>query len=328
LRLLAAEGRGILFISHKLDEVRALCRSATVLRGGKRVAECDPRNESAASIARMMVGADVALARRSAPQALGGEVLRLAALDLAPDDPHGVALRKVELALRAGEIVGIAGVAGNGQSELLAAITGERLAPDGAVRIVGVPAGQRPPAQRRKLGLAVIPEERLGRGAVAEMSLAENALLTAAGQGLVKGGLVQGGAVTAYAKHVIERFGVVARGADAEADSLSGGNLQKFILGREMLQRPKLLVAAHPTWGVDVGAAAAIHRALIELRDTGTAILIISEDLDELLAISDRIAAISRGRLTPLVAAEATGRERIGEWMSGSFPSEPPAHAA
>ena len=327
LRLLAAEGRGILFISHKLDEVRALCRSATVLRGGKRVAECDPRNESAASIARMMVGADVALAHRSAPKALGGEMLRLTALDLAPDDPHGVALRKVELAVRAGEIVGIAGVAGNGQSELLAAITGERLAPDAAVRIAGVPAGRRPPAHRRKLGRAVLPEERLGQGAVAEMSLTENVLLTAAGQGLVKSGLVQGGAAEVYARQVIERFGVVARGVDAEADSLSGGNLQKFILGREMLQRPKLLVAAHPTWGVDVGAAAAIHRALIELRDTGTAILIISEDLDELLAISDRIAAISRGRLTPLVAAEDAGRERIGEWMGGTFPAGAETHA-
>ena len=328
MRLLAAEGRGILFISHKLDEVRALCQRATILRGGKRVGECDPRAESAASLARMMVGADVAPARRGAPKAPGGEMLTLAKLDLPPADPHGVPLRAIDLAVRAGEIVGIAGVAGNGQSELLAAITGERLAPEHAVRIAGVPAGRRAPAYRRKLGLAVIPEERLGRGAVAELSLAENAVLTAAGEGLVSGGMVQARAAVAYAASVIERFGVVARGSGAAADSLSGGNLQKFILGREMLQNPKLLVAAHPTWGVDVGAAAAIHRALLALRDAGAAILIISEDLDELLAIADRVGAICRGRLSPVVATEEAGRERLGEWMSGLFGPGAEAHAA
>ena len=328
LRLLAGEGRGILFISHKLDEVRALCQRATVLRGGRRVGECDPGAVSAAGLARMMVGAEVTAARRGTSRAPGGEMLRLQGLDLAPEDPRGVPLRAIDLVVRAGEIVGIAGVAGNGQSELLAAIAGERLVSDHALRIAGVPAGRRPPAYRRRLGLAVIPEERLGRGAVAEMSLAENALLTAAGEGLVKNGLVRSGAAAAYAEAVIGRFGVIARGSAAAADSLSGGNLQKFILGRELLQRPKLLVAMHPTWGVDVGAAAAIQRALIELRDAGAAILIVSEDLDELLAISDRIAAISRGRLSPLVATEEAGRERIGQWMSGLFPSAPRGHAA
>jgi len=306
--------------------VRALCQRATILRGGKRVGECDPRTESAASLARLMVGTDVAPARRSAPKAPGGEMLALTKLDLPPADPHGVKLRGIELAVRAGEIVGIAGVAGNGQSELLAAVTGERLAPEHAVRIAGVPAGRRAPSYRRRLGLAVIPEERLGRGAVAELSLAENAVLTAAGQGLVSGGMVQSRAATAYAQAVIARFGVVACGSEAEADSLSGGNLQKFILGREMLQKPKLLAAAHPTWGVDVGAAAAIHRALLTMRDEGAAILIISEDLDELLAISDRVGAICRGRLSPVVPAEEAGRERLGEWMSGLWPGA--AHAA
>jgi len=192
--------------------------------------------------------------------------------------------------------------------------------------MAGVVVGRLPPAQRRKLGFAVIPEERLGRGAVAEMSLAENTLLTEAGHGLVVRGLVRGRAAAGYAAEIIERFDVVARGADAEADSLSGGNLQKFMLGREILKKPKLLVAAHPTWGVDVGAAAQIHRALIEMRDAGAAILLISEDLDELLAISDRIAVISRGRLSPPIAAEGAARERIGALMTGSFAEG--AHAA
>jgi len=319
LRLLAEEGRGVLFISHKLDEVRALCHAATILRGGKRVGGCDPRAESAASLARLMVGSDVAPARRGAPRTLGGEVLRIERLSVNPADPHGTALKNIALTVSAGEIVGIAGVAGNGQSELLAVISGELPAPAAAVTIAGIGVGDRPPAARRKLGLAVIPEERLGRGAVAEMSLAENTLLTAAGQGLVRHGLVDGAAANAYADRIITRFGVVARGAGAEADSLSGGNLQKFILGREFLKHPKLLVGAHPTWGVDVGAAAQIHRALIELRDAGTAILIVSEDLDELLAISDRIAVISGGRLSPSIPAEGAARERIGEWMTGLF---------
>jgi simple sugar transport system ATP-binding protein len=140
--------------------------------------------------------------------------------------------------------------------------------------------------------------------------------------------MVQPRAATAYARAVIERFGVVARGAEAAADSLSGGNLQKFILGREMMQNPKLLLAAHPTWGVDVGAGAAIHRALLALRDEGAAILIVSEDLDELLAISDRVGAICGGRLSPVVPTEEAGRERLGQWMSGMFGAGAEAHAA
>jgi simple sugar transport system ATP-binding protein len=319
LRLLTAEGRGVLFISHKLDEVRTICTSATILRGGKRVASCDPRSESAASLARLMVGADVAPARRGAARTPGAEILRIAELTLRPEDPHGTTLKNLSLSVAGGEIVGIAGVAGNGQSELLAAISGELPSPNAAVSIDGRAVGALAPAGRRKLGLAVIPEERLGRGAVAEMSLAENTLLTAAGQGIVRGGLISAGGAEKYAAKIIERFGVVARGPDAEADSLSGGNLQKYILGRDILQRPKLLAAAHPTWGVDVGAAAQIHRALIELRDAGAAILIISEDLDELLAISDRIAVISGGRLSPSIPAEGAARERIGEWMTGLF---------
>ncbi|MCW5770774.1 MAG: ABC transporter ATP-binding protein [Rhodospirillaceae bacterium] len=323
LRLLASEGRGILFISHKLDEVRGLCSRATVLRGGRRVGACDPREESAAALARMMVGAEVVPAQRGAARRPGGEMLRLTALSLAPADPHGVPLRGIDLGVRSGEIVGIAGVAGNGQSELLAAIAGERLAPDMAVRIAAVPVGKRASAYRRRLGLAVVPEERLGRGAVAELSLTDNALLTAAGQGLVRRGLVKKEATSGFARRIIDRFGVVAHGVGAEARSLSGGNMQKFILGREMLQKPRLLVAAHPTWGVDVGAASEIHRALLELRDGGGAVLIISEDLDELLAICDRIGAISRGRLSPVIPADEndpTVRQRIGEWMSGLFP--------
>ncbi len=329
LRLLAAEGRGVLFISHKLDEVRAVCTRATVLRAGKRVAGCDPRQESAASIARLMVGADVPEAKRGAARAPGAARLELTKLSWTPADPHGVPLRGLDLTINGGEIFGIAGVAGNGQTELLAAISGEATVGEpGAVRIGGKPVGRLGPAARRKFGLAVIPEERLGRGAVAEMSLTENSLLTAADEGLVRRGLVSGAAAERYARRVIGDFNVVARGPGAEARSLSGGNLQKYILGREILRKPTLLVAAHPTWGVDIGAAAAIHRALIGLRDAGAAILLISEDLDELLAITDRIAVISKGRLSPAGATVSAERGQLGEWMSGMAMHETQAHAA
>jgi simple sugar transport system ATP-binding protein len=320
LRRLAGEGRGILFISHKLGEVRELCDRATVLRDGRRVGECDPRQVSSADLARMMVGAEVAPTRRGAPLRMGGEMLRLDGLTLAPADPFGVALRDIDLAVRAGEIVGIAGIAGNGQSELVGAIAGTRLAPDMSVRIAGVPAGRRAPAQRRKLGLALVPEERIGCGIVPDLSLAENALLTSAGEGTVRCGLVSRARVLDRVRRIIERFGVVARAPDERASALSGGNLQKFILGRELLRDPRLLVAVHPTWGVDIGAASAIHRALLERRDAGGAILIVSEDLEELLALSDRIAVLSQGRLSPLIASETATREQIGQWMGGALP--------
>jgi simple sugar transport system ATP-binding protein len=327
LRRLAGEGRAILFISHKLDEVRALCHAATVLRAGKVVASCDPRRESAASLARLMVGADVSVAGHGEARAPGAARLTLDRLSLPADNPHGVALAEIELTVHEGEIVGIAGVAGNGQSEFLAAVSGERPAQRAeAIRIGAEKAGRLDIAARRRLGLAVIPEERLGQGAVAELSLADNALLTAPpAAALVRRGLIRRERLRDFATRIVGRFGVVAAGIDAEARSLSGGNMQKFIIGREILNPPKLLVAAHPTWGVDIGAAAAIHRALLDLRAKGCAILLVSEDLDELLAITDRIAVITGGRLSPAMPTAAADRGHLGELMTGMKGA---AHAA
>ena len=237
-------------------------------------------------------------------------------------DPFGCSLKAIDLAVRSGEIVGIAGVAGNGQDELLALLSGEeRLGRNDAatIRFGGEAVAHLRPDARRQLGLAFVPAERLGHGAVPELSLADNALLTAFQQGLVSKGLIQRGKVEALAQEIIRRFGVKAPGTQAPARSLSGGNLQKFILGREILQQPKLLVAAHPTWGVDVGAAATIHRALIALRDAGAAILVISEDLDELFQISDRLGALCSGRLSPLKATVDTRLSDVGGWMAGQF---------
>ncbi|WP_077049055.1 ABC transporter ATP-binding protein [Pseudomonas sp. KK4] len=322
LRRLAAEGCSILFISHKLGEVRALCHSATVLRGGRVAGHCVPAECSDQQLARLMVGEAAGLIT-DYPKAKGTEAfLQIKGLSWHNPDPFGCSLTDIDLEVRSGEIVGIAGVAGNGQDELLALLSGEqRLSHDAGATISfgGHPVAHWPPDARRRHGLAFVPAERLGHGAVPELSLADNALLTAFQQGLVSKGLVQRRKVEALAQDIIQRFGVKTPDSQAPARSLSGGNLQKFILGREILQQPKLLVAAHPTWGVDVGAAATIHRALIALRDAGAAILVISEDLDELFQIGDRLGALCGGRLSPLQATADTCLIDVGGWMAGRF---------
>jgi len=319
LRRLAAEGCSILYISHKLDEIRALCHKATVLRGGKVTGTCDPRQESSTSLARMMIGSDLPHPQHRAAQA-GADALVVRDLSLPADDPFGTPLANISLTVRIGEIVGIAGVSGNGQKELMAALSGERCIDDATqITLLGKAAGRLDAAQRRSLGLAFVPEERLGRGAVPEMSLADNALLTAHRQQLVHHGFVRQDAVRAYAVDTIRDYGVKAGGPDAAARSLSGGNLQKYIVGREIRQHPTMMIAAQPTWGVDVGAAARIRQALIDLRDRGVAVLVVSEELDELFEICDRLAVIARGRLSEAKPVSDTNAAEIGLLMSGSF---------
>jgi simple sugar transport system ATP-binding protein len=331
LRRLASEGCSILFISHKLGEVRALCHSATVLRGGRVAGHCVPAECSDQQLARLMVG-EAAELITDYPKVIGTDTfLHLNSLSWLNPDPFGCSLTDIDLEVRSGEIVGIAGVAGNGQDELLALLSGEeRLSRNDSATISfgGQPVADLRPDARRKLGLAFVPAERLGHGAVPELSLSENALLTAFQQGLVSNGLIQRAKVEALAAEIIRRFGVKTPDTRAPARSLSGGNLQKFILGREILQQPKLLVAAHPTWGVDVGAAATIHRALVALRDAGAAILVISEDLDELFQISDRLGALCSGRLSPLRATVDTRLIDVGGWMAGQFDAPQPLASA
>ncbi|MBX8472855.1 MULTISPECIES: ABC transporter ATP-binding protein [unclassified Pseudomonas] len=330
LRRLAAEGCSILFISHKLGEVRALCHSATVLRGGRVAGHCVPADCTDRQLAQLMVGEAVTLIGEFTKVTGGAAFLQVSGLNWHNPDPFGCSLSDIDLQVRSGEIVGIAGVAGNGQDELLALLSGEQTLPRDAAATIRfrehAVADQRPDA-RRKLGLAFVPAERLGHGAVPDMSLADNALLTAFQQGLVSHGLIERGKVETLARTIIQRFGVKTPDTHTAARSLSGGNLQKFILGREILQQPKLLIAAHPTWGVDVGAAATIHRALIALRDAGAAILVISEDLDELFQISDRLGALCSGRLSALQDTAQTRLSDVGGWMAGQFdtPQSQPA---
>ena len=319
LRRLASEGCSILYISHKLDEIRALCHKATVLRGGKVTGTCDPRQESSTSLARMMIGSDLPHPQHREAQT-GADALVVRDLSLPADDPFGTPLVNISLTVRVGEIVGIAGVSGNGQKELMAALSGERRIDDASqIMLLGTAAGRLDAAQRRALGFAFVPEERLGRGAVPEMSLADNALLTAHRQHLVTLGIVRQDAVRDYAVETIRAYSVKAGGPNAAARSLSGGNLQKFIVGREIRQNPKMMIAAQPTWGVDVGAAAQIRQALLDLRDRGVAVLVVSEELDELFEICDRLAVIARGRLSNAKPVRDTNAAEIGLLMSGSF---------
>jgi len=323
LRQLADDGCSILYISHKLDEIKVLCHTATVLRAGKVTGTCDPREETPSSMARLMIGKDLPACQHSEPA--GGEERRLviAGLSHESDDPFGTDLKDIHLTLHGGEIIGIAGVSGNGQRELLAALSGEQPLPEKfPIQICGVEVGRLGPAARRKLGLCFVPEERLGRGAVPSMSLADNALLTAHRNGMVNGGLIRFGEVKTFTERCIKEFNVKCGGSDSEAESLSGGNLQKFIVGREILQQPKVIIVSQPTWGVDVGAAASIRQSLIDLRNAGAAVLVVSEELDELFEICDRIAVMSNGRLSPAKLTKETNVEEIGVWMSGMWSSE------
>jgi general nucleoside transport system ATP-binding protein len=318
LRQLAREGCSILYISHKLDEIRALCSAATILRGGKVTGTCDPRRETASDLARMMIGKELPACRHTA--ATGSQETRLAvkSLSIKSDDPFGTDLHDISFALCSGEIVGIAGVSGNGQRELMAALSGETLvAARSAISMAGKSIGGLHPRERRKLGMCFVPEERLGRGAVPGLSLADNALLTANESPMVRAGLIWPGPIRSFAQDCIATYDVKCGGTTALAKSLSGGNLQKFIVGREILQWPKVLLISQPTWGVDIGAAAFIRQSLIDLRNAGTALLVVSEELDELFEICDRIAVIANGRLALLKAAGETSVAEIGLAMTG-----------
>ncbi len=320
LRQLAEEGCSILYISHKLDEIQELCHTATVLRNGKVTGACIPADETPQSMASLMIGRELPVCEHPAASQTEHVKFRLAGLSHASADPFGTDLKDIHLKVKEGEIVGIAGVSGNGQQELLMAISGEEpLAEKYPVQICGQQAGNLGPQARRKLGLCFVPEERLGRGAVPTLSLTSNALLTAHRKGMLNRGLINFSKIEQFAQTCIDKFDVKCGGSHAPAHSLSGGNLQKFIMGREILQVPEVLVVSQPTWGVDVGAAAFIRQQLIDLRNEGTAILVISEELEELFEITDRIAVIADGKVSPAKPTVDSSIEEIGTWMSGMW---------
>jgi ABC-type uncharacterized transport system ATPase subunit len=332
LERLRSEGKSILYISHRLEEVKRMCDSATILRHGKVVGSCDPRQETAASLASMMVGSSVADIKREAPKdGVGEALLQLEKVSLPAATPFSVPLDAISLSVRAGEVIGIAGVAGNGQSEFYRVVSGEDLCgDDSAIRICGKAVGRSGVNERRRLGAAFVPEERLGHGAVPELPLSQNLLLSrhasdrAAFLSMGALGLVREDIVLDATRRVSAAMDVRKSGENPDASSLSGGNLQKFIMGRELDRQPSVLVVNQPTWGVDAGAAARIRQALIDLARSGSAVLVISQDLDEIFEISDAIAVMHDGRLSaPMPIGDAT-YEKIGLLMGGADPG----HAA
>ena len=318
LRKLAAEGTAILYISHKLEEIRALCDEATILRGGRKVATCDPRERTARELAELMVGQLLTPPERPA-KPKGDIVLEVDNLSLASNNPFGTSLKNVTFSLRKGEVLGIAGVAGNGQDELLLMLSGELPAPSAQVKLKGQPVGHLGPNGRRARGLVAAPEERLGHAAAPDMSLTENALLSASRRkGLAWQGFIDWRKSDAFARDIIARFDVRTPGPHVLARALSGGNLQKFVIGREIELDPDVIIVNQPTWGVDAAAASTIRQALLDLAGKGAGVLVISQDLDELLEISDSFAALNEGRLSDTRPAKGLSVEDIGLMMGGA----------
>lgn len=322
LRQLASEGCSILYISHKLDEIRELCHRCTVMRGGRVTGVCDPREETDASLSRMMIGSEPPAVRHDEREP-GKVILSVRGLTLPRAHPFATPLEDISFDMHEGEILGVAGVSGNGQQELLAALAGEdRRVPRDTLLFEGRPVGHTSASWRRSHGLGFVPEERLGRGAVPDLSLAQNMLLSHQNPQTVRRGFVRRPVLRALADGIIDRFRVKAHGAQVAAASLSGGNLQKYIIGREVTRRPRVLLVAQPTWGVDVGAAAQIRAELLALRDAGCAVLVISEELDELFEISDRLLVMAKGKISPPLATRDASLDLVGRWMSGLWTTE------
>ena len=319
LRKLAADGVSILYISHKLQEIKDLCHTATIMRMGEVVADCIPAEETPRSMAEMMMGGNLTPPERVGGAALGEPQLVVTGLDVASAHSHGTDLKGINFEVRAGEVFGIAGIAGNGQQELMDVLSGEVVVDDpNSIMIDGHPVGASGPNQRRSVGMTFVPEERLGHGAVPEMSLWENAFLSGATRmNLLSNGFMRIKESEEYATKIVDEYRVKTPGIANVASSLSGGNLQKFIIGREILQRPGIIVALQPTWGVDAGSAAAIRQALIDLAANGSAVLVVSQDLEELFEIADRLSVICEGRLSPGRKTEDVNVDEIGLLMGG-----------
>jgi ABC-type uncharacterized transport system ATPase subunit len=316
MRSLAASGRSILFITHKLKEVLEIADRVTVMRLGKVVGTTTPAESNEAELASMMVGRSVQLTVTKAPATQGEVVLQLSDLTVV-DDRNLTAVDGIDLEVRAGEIVALAGVQGNGQTELVEAITGLRSAQRGTIVVAGKDLTHASPRQRLHAGVAHVPEDRQKDALVLPLRLADNLVLDLYADPPYAGRASRNlNAVRENAERRVKEFDIRAGSVEDPVSSLSGGNQQKVVLARELGRPIKLLVAAQPTRGLDVGSIEYVHKRIVAERDQGTAVLIVSSELDEVLALGDRIAVIYRGRIMGVVDASA-GRERIGLMMAG-----------
>ncbi len=323
LKRLRDDGCAILFISHKLEEIRALTNRATILRSGRKVTTCDSATTSAEELAELMVGTAIEKSARISDLSENETEIsfQVAGLSRPASSAFATALKDVSFQVHAGEILGIAGIAGNGQSELMEALSGEcvRETNVGSMILGSEDITDLGPEIRRQKKMRCVPEERNGHGAITDMSLSENALLTAFHdiKNVSFSGMVSWSACKELSRRIVTSYNVRTPHNDPLAASLSGGNLQKFMIGREMMSRPRLLVVAQPTWGVDIAAAQAIRKAMRGLANHGTAIIIISQDLEELLKMSHHISVLTEGQLSaPLPVRDVTA-ESIGLMMGG-----------
>ncbi len=317
LRGLAGEGRAVLFISHKLDEVMAVSHRVTVLRAGRVAGSAATGDVDVATLARLMVGRDVHPPRAARGTSAGDVILDVDALEA--DDDRGLpGLRGVSFAVRAGEIFGIAGVDGNGQRELAEVVMGLRPARAGRVRIPGDGTARLAAGGSRVRRVGHIPEDRNRTALVGLFTVAENLVLKRFREApFTRRGLLDPRAIRRQAETLMHDFDIRAAGPGAPVRTLSGGNQQKVVLARELAARPRLLVAAQPTRGLDIGATEYVHRRLLQEREAGHAVLLISTDLDEILALSDRVGVLSAGRLAAVLPAAEATRDRLGPLMAG-----------
>lgn len=315
LRDMARQGLSIVFISHKLDEVMATADRIVVMRGGRVVAERRSVQTTKSELAELMVGRTLVAPLREAATP-GAEVLRIEGLSLRLAGVER--LKSVNLSLREGEVLGIIGVSGNGQSALAGVLGGTERRSAGSIQLFGRTVGHLSPRDLVAAGIGRIPEDRNQQGVVGEMTIMENAILERLPH-FVRRGFVNRRAGNAFARQIIDAFDVRGGGPGTRIRLLSGGNMQKLILGRNLIDHPRILIAAQPARGLDVGAVAAIHNRILAARKSGTAVLLISEDLDEVLALSDRIQAIVGGLLSPPIPAASADATRLGLMMAGNW---------
>ncbi|RVE91129.1 ABC transporter ATP-binding protein [Sinorhizobium meliloti] len=318
LKDMAREGLSLIFISHKLDEVMAAADRIVVLRGGRKVAERLAKETNKAELAELMVGRKVARPVRD-PSTPGEVVLDVADVSVSIDGVER--LKSIDFSLRAGEILGIIGVSGNGQTTLAHLLSGTVRRDKGELLLFGEPIGDLTVDDAVRAGIGRIPEDRNKEGAIGEMAIWENAVLERLPR-FSRYGLVDRPSGQAFAGHIIDAFDVRGGRPTTRTRLLSGGNMQKLILGRNLIDRPRILLAAQPARGLDEGAVAAVHERLLEARRAGTAVLLISEDLEEVMALADRIQAIVNGRLSPPIAADSASATKLGLMMAGEWNEE------
>ena len=319
LDALVKEGRTILYITHKLEEVINLCDEVTIMRNGELIDSCKIENQTAETLATKMLGERLGVIKTDYSHITDKVSFKVNDLSVKFNDPFLTDLKNINFDIKEGEIFGIAGVAGNGQSELMDFLTGENLIFDtGTIIFDNKKIESFNPKKRRDLSIAFVPENRLGHSAVPELSLLENILLSQfPGNNFTNNGIINYNKIETHVNSVINKFNVVTPDSEAKASSLSGGNLQKFVIGREISSDPKLLIISHPTWGIDAGAEFAIRESLISLSKKGTSIIVISQDLDELFQITHRLSVIFNGALSNSYQTKDVSLEKIGLLMGG-----------